>query len=164
MYTKTVPVKDLNDKPRNITVHFNLFEREVFKLLVELKYVFDWHENMKGELRELDPADVVEFYNNFEEIVLSGYGVPSADAMEFVKTDRYKFEDSVTFNAIMLMCVSDPTETLKLVEGMMPKGMDKLVKAADENLARAAKDMKDEDLAAEIARLRAQLEAKKSDE
>lgn len=155
MYTKQVPFKDFNGKPRNETVHFNLTEREVFKLLGEFKAVFDWHDSLKGPQRELHTDEVVAFYNAFEEILLSAYGVPSEDGLHFRKGGRYDFEESAVFNACMVEFVSNPIETGKLLEQIMPKGMEEMVRKADASIAGSS----DEELKAEVARLRAQLEA-----
>lgn len=154
MYTKQIPFKDFKDKPRNETVHFNLTEREVFKLLGEFKAVFEWHDSLRnGPNRELETEEVVAFYNSFEEILLSAYGVPSEDGLYFRKDNRYEFEQSAAFNACMVEFVSNPAETGKLLEQIMPKGMEEMVRKADASIAASG----DEDLKAEIARLRAQL-------
>lgn len=158
MYTKQFSFKDFKGNPRSMTVNFNLTEREVIKLLNELKVVFEWRESLKGDFRTLDTAEVVNFYNAFEEILLSAYGIPTEDGLSFKKSGlRYEFEESALFNACMMTFVSDPGETTKLVDGIMPKGMEELVMKADANLERAALSSNDEDLKAEIARLRAQI-------
>lgn len=163
MYTKSVPFRDFNDKPRTQTVHFNLTEREVFKLLAEFKAVFDWQESLKGDERELSTAEVIEFYNNFEEILLSAWGEPSEDGLHFRKSGRYDFEESALFAACMVEFVSDPRETSKLIDGLMPKNLQDIVKKADENLALMAKDANnDEDVRAELARLRARVQEQDS--
>jgi hypothetical protein len=156
-----VPYKDLNDKPRNDTVHFNLFEREVFKLMGEfqtvLGYIDRWQK--EKETRTIDTPEMLDFYNNFEDIILNAYGTPSDDGQRFDHSGRYEFEDSACFNALMVMCVTDPATTAKLINGIMPSGLEEIVRKADENLIQAAKDASTEDQANEIARLRAQLDA-----
>lgn len=161
MYTKQIPFKDLNEKPRNLTVHFNLFEREVFKLMGEFQTVFGYIDRWQKEKskRIVDTEDVLEFYNAFEEIVLSSYGTPADDGLRFDHSGRYEFEDSACFNAFMMMCVSDPNETTMLVNGIMPDGLEEMVRQADENLIKAGKEATDEDAKAEIERLRAELAA-----
>lgn len=135
MYKKIVPFVGFDNKPKNITVHFNLMEREVFKLLSEFKAIFDWQERIdKTELTDLPTEEVVEFYNNLEEILLSAYGTPSDDGIHFEKSDRYKFEESLTFNECMKMFVADPSEANKLIDGLMPKGLQDMVKKAEGNL------------------------------
>lgn len=157
MYTKQIPFKDFLGNPRNETVHFNLTETEVFKLLVEFKAIFEWRDSLKGDVRELETEQVVEFYNSFENILLEAYGVPSPDGMYFRKGGRYDFEESALFNACMVEFVTNPEETTKLVDGLMPKDMENLVRKADDSLAEAAKNSSDEQLKAELNRLRAQL-------
>ena len=159
MYTKQIPFKDFNGKPRNMVVHFNLTEREVFKLLAELQQVMSWRDSLAGPPRDLETEEVVNFYNSFEEILLSAYGKPSEDGLYFRKGDRYDFEESALFNACMILFVTDPAETTKLIDGIMPKGMEEIVKKADASLALAASNSSDEELKAEIARLRAQISA-----
>lgn len=158
MYSKSFPFKDFNDKPHNTMVYFNLTEPEVFKLLVELKAIFAWHESLQGPPRELEAAEVVEFYTNFEEVLLTAYGTPSPDGLSFKKGNRYEFQETALFAAIMVAFVTDPPETLKFLTDIMPKGLPELVKKADDNLAAAMKDADTpEALRAEIARLRSQL-------
>lgn len=161
MYTKSVPFTDFHGKPRNQKVNFNLEEREVFKLIVEFQAIFDWQESIKDEdERILDIVEVRAFYNNFEEILLSAWGEPSEDGLHFRKAGRYDFEESKLFAAYMKMCVEDQREANALLDGLMPKGLQDMVKKADANLAALANDPNaSESLQAEVARLRAQVEA-----
>lgn len=158
MYSKQIPFKDFKGNPRNQTVHFNLTEREVFKLLVQFKTVFEWRDSIAGDdVRTLDTAEVVEFYNAFEEILLSAYGVPSDDGLHFRKSGRYDFEESALFAACMILYVTEPEQTNELIEGIMPKDMEAIVRKADSKLLEAAEKSGDEAMKAEIARLRAQI-------
>jgi len=161
LYTKQIPFKDFKGNPRNHTVHFNLTEREVFKLLKEFKQVFDWRESIQStDIRELDTAEVIEFYNAFEEILLSAWGVPSEDGLHFRKSGRYEFEESALFNACMVLFVTEPEETGRLIDGIMPKGMEEMVKKADANLDALGKsEASESELRREIERLRSQLPA-----
>lgn len=159
MYSKKVPYKDFKDRPGNATVYFNLTEREVFKLLGELQAVFAWIDSIRDkEVREIPTEDVVAFYNNFEDILLTAWGEPSEDGMHFRKGGRYDFEESAIFNACMVLFITDPSETMKLIEGILPSGMDQLVKTADENAVQAGKEVGSETMQAEIDRLRAQIQ------
>lgn len=165
MYSKSFPFKDFNGKPHNTMVHFNLTEPDVFKLLVELKAIFAWHDSLQGEPRELEAAEVVEFYTNFEEVLLAAYGTPSADGLSFKKGDRYAFQETALFAAIMVAFVSDPPETMKFLTEIMPKGLPELVKKADENLAVAMKDADTpEAVRAQIAELQAKLKDESPDQ
>ncbi len=159
MYTKKVPFVDYKHNPRNIEVNFNLEEYEVFKLLVEFQAIFEWQESIKGQnVRELPTEDVMRFFTHLEEIILSAWGVPSDDGLYFRKSGRYDFEDSKLRSAVMNMFLEDPQEANKLIDGLMPKGLQDMVKKADANMAAMAKDPNtEEDLRREIDRLRAQV-------
>lgn len=159
-YTKSIPCKNLKGEAKNVTVYFHLFEREVFKLLREFQMVFGAMDRWNQEdARELLTEEVVEFYTNFEEILLTAYGRPKDDDMGFEKGSlRYDFEESVVFNAAMMMYIQDQKATTELLDGLMPKGLQEMVKAADANLADLAnKEDNSAELQAQIERLRAQL-------
>lgn len=158
MYTIKVPFKDFKGNPRTKSVDFNLTETEVLKLLAEFKSVLGWVDSLKGQERDLETEEVIGFYNAFEEILLSAYGIPSEDGLHFRKGGRYDFEESALFSACMMEFVTNPEATSKLLEGIMPKGMDELARKADANLAAAAKSAGDEDLKTQIEYLRSQLE------
>jgi hypothetical protein len=164
VYTKTVPFKDFKGKPRNEVVHFNLSEREVFKLLPELQAVFHWMDsNKEADPRELGVDEVRDFYNEFEAILLEAWGIPSEDGQHFRKSERYDFEESALFNATMVMFVTEPQETAKLLEGIIPEGLSEMIKTAavedvaDVTSARAV------DQSDEIAELRRRLASAESD-
>ena len=163
MYVKSIPFKDFNGKPRNETIHLNLTEREVFKLLVELQSIFSWRDSLQGQdVRELPTEEVVEFYNNLEKVLLDAWGVPSEDGLHFRKAGRYEFEESALFNATMVSFISDPQEAGKMLDGIMPQGMTEIVQKAEGNLEAAANAATDEDQKATIARLQAQLASAKA--
>lgn len=167
MYELKLPFKDLKGNPRNTVVYFNLFEREVFKLLVEFQAVFTWREQLakRDPDAETPTAEVIEFYNNLEEILLSAYGEPDDDDLHFYKAGRYKFEESAMFNACMKLFVSDQRAANELVDGLMPKDLQELIQQADASLAEIAKsDATDSELRAEVEKLRAQIEASKTTE
>lgn len=154
MYKKSIPFKDFNGKPRNEVVHFNLTEVEIFKLMGEFQTVLDWRDSLQGEARELESEEVVRFYTAFEEILLSAYGVPSGDGMYFRKNGRYDFADSALFSATMMYFVANPAETSAFLNGIMPEGLEELVKKADASLAETIKNADNEELKAELERLR----------
>jgi hypothetical protein len=151
-----VPFKDYNNKPRNIEVQFNLEVREVIKLLNEFNVVFAWQEAAKGDFKEYTTPEVVDFYNAFENILLSAWGEMTPDGLQFKKAGRYEFEESKLFAACMEIYISQPEETNKLVNGIMPEGMEELIKKSQGNM----EDMKANpdtppNIRAEIERLQA---------
>jgi hypothetical protein len=160
VYSKKIPFKDFKGNPHNELVRFNLTVREIPKLLNEFNLIFKWQESLKGDERELTTDEVIEFYTAFEAVLLTAWGEMSDDGLHFRKTGRYDFEDSALFAACMVEFVSNPGETGKLLEAIMPEGMEELVRKAEGNLDKMAADPDTTaDLRAEIERLRAQLPA-----
>lgn len=161
MYTKMIPHKNFRDKPRNQEVNFNLTEHEVLKLLVEFKAIFDWQERLEGRDpdEETDTAEVLEFYNNFEEILLAAWGELDESGDHFKKGGVYEFRESSVFHAAMKIFLEDQSEVNKLINGLMPEGLKDLVKSADANLAKLAQQEGENSpsLNAEVERLRRQL-------
>lgn len=164
MYTMTVPYKDFKGNPHTDKVHFNLTEHEVFKLLVEFQAIFDWIESIKGEeVRELKTEEVIEFYNNFETVLLAAYGEPSDDGRFFRKSGRYEFEESAAFAACMVELVSDPRKVNELIDALMPKNLQEIVQKSDANMAAMAKDEgSSAELRAQIAQLQAQIKSQEA--
>lgn len=168
MYTKIIPHKNFKGKVRNQEVQFNLTEHEVLKLLVEFKAIFEWQERLEAREpdAETDTAEVIEFYNNFEDILLAAWGELDESGDHFKKGGVYEFRESSLFHAAMKLFLEDQSEANKLIDGLMPEGLKDLVIAADSNLAALAKNEGANSPAvnAEIARLTAELEAAKKSE
>ncbi len=161
MYKKTVPYKDYNEKPQNEQICLLLETRDVFKVIVELKSIFDWQESFEGEARTLSPEEMREFFNNFEAVILASWGKITPDGKGFDRTDRYEFEHSKLFSAFMDLLLSDITEVQKVMAEIMPKGMEDIVRKQGESLERLEQGATGEEaaaLAAARARI-AQLEA-----
>lgn len=141
MYIKKIKFEDFFGKTREQEVHFNLTSHEVFKLLVEFQAIFEWTEKMKDRDPDgkTDTAEVIEFYNNVEEIILAAWGQPDPDGLHFRKGGVYDFKESALFHKCMQMFVEDPKQANELVDGLMPKDLQEIVKRADANLAELAK-------------------------
>lgn len=141
MYIKKIEFLDFFGKKREQEVHFNLTSHEVFKLLVEFQAIFEWTEKMKDRDPDgpTDTAEVIEFYNNVEEIILAAWGQPDPDGLHFRKGGVYDFKESALFHKCMQMFVENPKEANELVDGLMPKDLQEIVKRADANLAELAK-------------------------
>ena len=161
MYTLKVPFKDYRGLKRTQEVSFNLDAREVFKMLPQLKSVFEWLEsNETTEPRNLTTEEVTEFYNDFEEILLAAWGEMSEDGLYFKKAGKYEFEESALFNACMVMFVTEPEKTGKLINGIMPPELFEMVQKADSSDISAVAEANASSQALEIEKLRAQLAAK----
>lgn len=158
MYTITVPFVDYKKKHRTESVSFNLDAREVFRMLPQLKSVFEWLDSHKGaEPRDLDTEEVSKFYTDFEGILLEAYGVVSEDGSYFRKGNKYDFEESALFNACMVEFVTKPELTVKLLEGILPKELFEMVKNVDERQIENITSARADELAEENERLKQML-------
>lgn len=159
MYEQVIPFKDYKNNPRNMKVQLNLDEREIFKLFPEFQRVLSWRDSLMGEdIRELSPEEVRDFYNDLEEILLAAWGELSEDGLNFVKTDKYKFESSALFNALMVMFVTDQAAANKMIDALLPKGLQDLITKQKDNLEKAASNPETpEAIQARIRELQAQL-------
>lgn len=158
MYTKSVPFKDYNGKPRNLPVHFNLETRDVFKVVGELNRIFKWRDGLKGPERELTDEEMTDFFNDFEAVLLAAWGEPSEDGLYFVRTNRYLFEDSKLFAACMDMFVTDIGEVTRMLNEIMPKGMEEVVKKQAESLEKMQSELPSETDPKTRAAIQAQIE------
>lgn len=166
MYTKMIPFHDYKGKPRNMEVNFLLETRDIFKVLSELNGIFEWRDSLNGKVRELTNEEMTEFFNNFEAVLLAAWGVPSADGLEFDRVERYRFEQSKLFSACMDMFLTDISEVSKMLEQIMPKGMEDMVRKQAASLEKMQAELKPdtpietrEALEKQIAELRQQIEA-----
>lgn len=169
-YSLQVPYTKFNGKPNTEVVHFNLTEREIFKLSAEFNMIFTWRDELKGDPRDLDPQEVIPYFTAFEEVLLSAWGEPSADGEHFRKGGRYDFEESACFNAALMMFVKDPSLVVKFLEEIVPKDMEETLRVQQENIEKLEKANPEAaritsggktaaELQAEIDRLKSQMPA-----
>ena len=164
-YSLRVPYKNFKGDPRTATVHFNLTEREIFKLQSEFNMMFTWRDELQGDPRDLDPQEVIPYFTAFEEVLLTAWGEPSGDGEHFRKGGRYDFEESALFNATLMMFVKDPALVVKFLEEIVPKDIEETLKQQAENIKKledanpeaASGGQSSAEMQAEIERLRAQI-------
>lgn len=160
MYKIDIEFTDYMKRKRHQEVSFNLDGREVFKMLPELKSVFDWMEsNRDEEPRELSAEEVSSFYNDFEAILLAAWGEMSEDGLHFRKGGKYEFEESAVFNACMIKFVLEPEKIGTVLQGMMPIELFEMVQKANPEQVAEVTDSRLAEQQAEIVRLKAQLES-----
>lgn len=160
MYRKIVPHKNFTGVIRNNQeVQFNLTTHEFFKLLVEFKAIFDWMEGLSTRDPDgvTDTREVIEYYDNLEQIILAAWGELDETGDHFRKAGRFEFAESSLFHATMEMLVADPNEAEKMINGLMPEGLADLIKKLDANaVALIANKDTPEAMRQELERLRAQ--------
>lgn len=159
MYTKVIPFKDYKGNPRNMTVHLNLDEREFFKLFPEFYRILTWRDSLiSEESRDLSPDEVRDFYNDLEEVLLTAWGIPSEDGLYFRKTEKYDFQESALFNALMMEFVTNPSAANEVLKELMPSNMEDMIKKFEGNLDKAADSPETPaEIQAKIRALQAQL-------
>ena len=168
MYEKVIEHKNFRGLQRAQPVQFNLTEHEVLKLLVEFKEIFAWQVRVgkRDPDAETDTGEVIEFYNNFEAILLAAWGELDESGDHFRKGGVYDFKESSVFHAAMALFLKDQGEANRLIDGLMPKGLKDLVQNTDANLAELAEKAKSDPSGAAsadvIARLQRELEAAKA--
>lgn len=161
MFSVSVPYKDYNGKVRNEQITFLLEVRDVYKLLTQLNFMLNWRDKLKEEDdRDLDTDEVSAYFNNFEEVLLASYGQISEDGKEFDRSDSFRFERSKAFAALMEMFLKDLGLLTKMLEEIMPEGMEDIIKSQEASLANV--DTTDNPaLQAEIDRLQAEIDKAK---
>lgn len=144
MYTVKVPHKNYKGKPRNPEISFDLSVHEFLKLLVEFKRIFEWQEEVakRDGTEETPTEEVVDFYTNFEEIILAAWGEMDDEGDHFRKGGVYDYRESSTHQEAMLMFLKDQQALNEMLQSLMPSGLEDLVKATEENLAALAKQAK----------------------
>lgn len=165
MYTVKVPHKNYRGRPRNPEVSFDLSVHEFLKLLVEFKAVFDWQDEVskRDPNMETPTEEVVEFYTNFEEIILAAWGEMDEDGDHFRKGGVYDYRESSTHQEAMLLFLKDQKALNEMLQALLPKGLEDLMKATEENLAALAQQAKESgdklppQLESEVERIRREL-------
>ena len=125
----------------------NLTTHEFLKLLVEFKAMFDWQDRLSNAdpTAETPTEEVIEFYTNFEEIILEAWGELDETGDHFRKGGKYDYRESSTHHECMLMYLKDQAELNKMLESLMPEGLQDLIKTTEDNLEALAKQAKEND-------------------
>lgn len=94
MYKKTVKFKNLNDIQVEQTLHFNYTRPELIRLAAA--YGGDVAEELTALAKSGNFGQII---NTLEDLILSAYGVPSADGNRFDKSPqlRLDFENSLAY-------------------------------------------------------------------
>lgn len=117
MLKKTIKYEDFMGNEREETFYFNMTETELALLT---KTHGDISELLTKASNDDDAAAVVEIIS---DIVLSSYGIPSADGRRFEKTieNRTEFEQSAAFQELIVNILTDEKAAESFVLGIIPK-------------------------------------------
>lgn len=117
MITKTVKYTDYNGTEREETLYFNLNKAEILEIAMKSTksdVPFDYVVNT---------ADVAKLTMFFKDILLSSYGVKSADGRRFIKNQdlRDEFEQTEAFSALFTELAFSPDKMKEFVETLIPQ-------------------------------------------
>lgn len=117
MLKKTITYDDYNDESRTEDFYFNFTKLE----LIELDVKFDG--GLEGHISKLmQTQSGKDAYYLFKDIVLSAYGVKSADGKHFEKSPelRAQFESSPALAEMILEFLSNPQAGAQFIEACLP--------------------------------------------
>ncbi len=119
MVTKTVKYTDYNGTEREETIYFNLNKAEILEIAMK---------STKSDVpfdHIVDTADVASLSMFFKDILLSAYGVKSADGRRFVKSQelRDEFVQTEAFSVIFTELAFDPDKMKTFIEALIPQAV-----------------------------------------
>lgn len=128
MIKETITLRDFNDEEYTTTVHFNLSKAE----LIEMQTSEDG--GLENKIRTmLDRKDGKTIMRTFKEILLSSYGILSADGKRFQKSEeiRRNFESSPEYDYMYTSLLQDPKKAADFINRVIPSSMAEEVKKMD---------------------------------
>lgn len=126
MYTKEISYIDFNDQPRKEKLCFNMTKAE-------------WAEfQFKGQIEDLetvvDRQDAPKIVAFMKELILSSYGIKSADGRRFDKSPeiRKDFESTQAFSDFFMSIAYDADAAAEFITHVLPSDLaaeaDKVIK------------------------------------
>lgn len=125
MLKKTVTYTDYNGIERTEDFYFNLTKAECVEMNL----------STQGGLAEylqriIDTKDVPSLIKQFKDLVLTAYGVKSADGRRFMKGDeiRREFAETEAYSIIFMELATDANAAAEFVNGIVPSDIAAAVK------------------------------------
>lgn len=117
MYVKTVTYMDFNETERTEDFYFNLTEMECMEL--EIGVEGGMIETMEKLMGSVQPKEIMDIFKN---IVLTAYGVKSADGRRFIKTPEVKeeFAQTPAYSIIFMELMQDAKAASEFMRGIVP--------------------------------------------
>lgn len=117
MYVKTVTYMDFNETERTEDFYFNLTEMECMEL--EIGVEGGMIETMEKLMGSVQPKEIMDIFKN---IVLTAYGVKSADGRRFIKTPEVKeeFAQTPAYSIIFMELMQDAKAAAEFMRGIVP--------------------------------------------
>jgi hypothetical protein len=158
MYEIRVPYKNFKQQPKNGTVQFNLEVNEVMHNFIELAWILEFRDKFEKLDGDIPNELMVEFFDNFESVLLAAWGVMSDDGEHFRKGGMFDFKESKLFSATMNHFITDFQALNVFLNNLLPPELEEIVKKQTESLEKLKKDnpnMSPEEIEAQIEKLRA---------
>lgn len=130
MLVKTITFKDFLGKERKQDFYFHMSEAEAYKL--DLKTVGGFERKLKNMTEQ---QDIPSFAQMLDDMILSSYGVISADGFSFEKTPEAtkKFQESNAYSILFKELVTNGDACIDFIKGILPQEMQDRVNEAIKN-------------------------------
>lgn len=117
MYKHVVKYEDLNGKPHEKTLYFNLSRAEMIKM--ELASPNGLQEDLTTLVESGDRAKIIE---TFDGIIDKAYGVKSPDGQRFIKNQEVldEFKQSGAYDEFFVELLTKPDVAEAFVRGIVP--------------------------------------------
>ena len=121
MIKKTIEYKDHNGETRKEDFYFNLSKAEVMEMELSIQ------DGMSTYIQGIiDSKSIPELAAWFKKMILTSYGIKSADGRSFVKLDdegrplSIKFSQTEAFSELYMELTLNTESATNFVEGIMP--------------------------------------------
>lgn len=121
MLKKTITYTDYNGVERTEDFYFNLTKAEIMEM--ELSTTGGLAEMIQRVVNTKDAPAIIKIFKN---LVLSAYGIKSADGKRFMKSEEIKTEFAQTeaYSQLFMTLATDADEAAKFVNGIVPPMQD----------------------------------------
>lgn len=120
MLKKTITYTDFNEEEVSEDFFFHLTEAELVEL--EMGHTGGLSEALKRIIASEDNGAIID---EFKNIILSAYGVRSADGKRFIKNDttRSEFASTRAYSTLFMELVTNTEAAVEFVNSIVPKGL-----------------------------------------
>lgn len=117
MIKKTITYVDYNDVERTEDFYFHLTNAEIMEM--EMSEVGGLTEKIQRIVAAQNAPEIIKL---FKELVLTAYGVKSADGRQFIKNEelRTSFSQTEAYSQIFMELATDDKAAAAFVNGIIP--------------------------------------------
>ena len=120
MLKKTISYTDYNGLERTEDFYFNLSKAELLDM--ELAYDGGFTQYLESIINAKDQKTIISV---FKQVIMSSYGVKSADGRRFIKNQEVldEFVQSEAFSNLYMELVSNEDVAAEFIKGIVPKDL-----------------------------------------